>query len=92
MQATISESKAIVPESGAIAPGGNMPKTHEEFLRQANLKMNDEYDYMEEYIGPNTPILMRHIVRRCGFTFAQTAHVHLQGNGCPKCKGNQGSL
>jgi len=92
MQATISESKAIVPESGAIAPGGNMPKTHEEFLRQANLKMNEEYDYIEEYNGPNTGILMCHNVPQCGVTFVQTARVHLKDYGCPKCKGNQGSL
>jgi len=64
-----------------------MPKTHEEFLRQANLKMNDEYHYMEEYIGQNTAILMQHMVPECGAIFVQTARVHLEGYGCPKCTG-----
>ncbi len=63
----------------------NKRKTLEEFIKQASLKHNYEFDYSEStYI--NTGTLTTIICKKHG-KFQQAPRDHLSGQGCPFCRG-----
>lgn len=54
-----------------------------EFIRRANLKHNNKYDYSKvKFVNSQTKVCI--ICPEHG-EFWQQANNHLQGNGCPKC-------
>lgn len=64
----------------------NHKLTTEEFRERANKIHNNKYEYIDEYVGTETK--MRIICPIHG-VFEQTPHMHLNGQGCPKCYGNE---
>ena len=80
-------SRAKTNSPGCPKCSRNMKKTHDQFVQDANLINDNAYDYIGKYINDTTPILIQHIIDRCGFKFLQIPSNHLQGNGCPKCGG-----
>ena len=57
--------------------------TTEQFIEKARQVHGDKYDYSQSvYVNTITPICI--ICPEHG-EFKQTPHMHLQGNGCPKC-------
>lgn len=63
---------------------GNKLKTHDDFINEANLLHNNEYDYIGKYINAVTKIEVVH--KKCGtyFTISPNKHLSLM-RGCPKC-------
>jgi hypothetical protein len=58
-------------------------KTTEEFVKEANLKHNNQYDYSKaEYSGAQSKLI---ISCKTHGDFQQSAISHLRGAGCPKC-------
>lgn len=64
---------------------GGKGRNIEDFIREAKEKHNNKYDYSETRITRfNDKALIK--CRKHGI-FKQSPSVHLQGTGCPKCKG-----
>ena len=64
-------------------------KTKEEFIKKAIEKHGDKYDYSKvEYVGTHTKVCIICPNPEHG-EFEQTPSNHLQGHGCPKCKGDK---
>lgn len=61
-------------------------KTTEQFINEANIIHNYEYEYIGSYINNYTKILVRHIV--CNYKFYVAPGNHLRGHSCGKCFGN----
>ncbi|MGM1044895.1 MAG: hypothetical protein ACQEXX_01975 [Bacillota bacterium] len=57
--------------------------THREFLDLLNHKIKKEYQFLEEYQGYDTKILVKHLI--CGHLYRVTPHNFLKGRRCPKC-------
>lgn len=68
---------------------GRKKKTKEEFIKDATEKHEGKYDYSKvEYDGAHTKVCI--ICHKDGHgEFWQTPSNHLNGKGCPKCKGNK---
>lgn len=65
------------------AHGIKCRKTQEDFVKNANLKHHNKYDYsLVEYVHGKTKVK---IVCRSHGEFVQRPENHLCGNGCPKC-------
>lgn len=68
---------------GCAECGGVRRKTQEEFIKQAETKHNNKYNYDNvEYKNVDTKIT---IVCPDHGEFTQTPYCHLQGQGCPLC-------
>lgn len=64
---------------------GNVKYSTEEFIKKAKEIHGDKYDYSKvEYVNAYTKIC---IICQTHGEFWQTPSGHLNGNGCPKCKG-----
>ena len=64
-------------------------KTTEQFIKEANIIHNNKYDYSKvEYKNAQTKVCI--ICPQHG-EFWQKPYHHLQGVGCPKCKGEKNS-
>jgi hypothetical protein len=64
---------------------GNVKKTKEDFIREANIVHNNKYNYIGDYINARTPTLIecpKHGV------FKQIPDNHLNGKGCKLCSNN----
>ncbi|WP_289146161.1 zinc-ribbon domain-containing protein [uncultured Megamonas sp.] len=58
-------------------------KTTREYIEECKQK---EYDLpIDEYVNARTKI--KHKCSKCGYVYDQTPHNHLNGRGCPYCKG-----
>ena len=67
--------------------GGSCVLTKEEFIKKAREVHGDKYDYSKiEYVNSATKVCI--ICPEHG-EFWQEANSHLQGAGCPKCKGDK---
>lgn len=76
------------PKCGDIKKGLSKRKTIEDFIKEANLKHNNRYDYsISNYTLAHSKI---DIICPIHGKFSQKANDHLQGHGCPKC--NQSKL
>lgn len=65
----------------------NKKLTNEEFIERANKKHNNRYDYSKvEYISTDEKVK---IICPIHGEFEQTPHMHLSGQGCPKCCGTE---
>lgn len=64
----------------------NHKKKTEEFVKCAKDIHGDKYSYPEEYVNNEKKIK---IVCPIHGEFYQTPHMHLLGQGCPKCYGNE---
>ena len=65
----------------------NYKMNTESFIKKAIEKHGYEYDYDDvEYKGNETKVKIK--CKKCGNTFMQTPHMHLSGQGCPFCYGN----
>lgn len=58
--------------------------TNQRFLEKARKKHGNVYTYFGDYVGMNTPI---DIECRLHGIFTQRPASHLQGQGCPECRG-----
>lgn len=68
--------------------GNSLKKTHEQFLIDANLIHQNQFEYLDIYTATMTKIKIKHKI--CGYEFLQTPNSHLGGKGCPKCCESQG--
>jgi len=67
--------------------GGSKSHTPESFIEAAREVHGERYDYSQvEYSNNKAPITIICADHR---PFSQIAAVHLRGNGCPECGGNQ---
>lgn len=57
-------------------------KTHEDFIKEVQAVMGQDYQVIEEYKGARTPIEVRHI---CGHAYKVAPTNILKGRGCPNC-------
>lgn len=62
----------------------NHKLTTEEFRERANKIHNNKYEYPDEYVSTDVKM---HIICPIHGVFEQTPHMHLSGQGCPKCYG-----
>jgi len=63
------------------------PKSREQFIKDADEKHGDKYDYSKvNYVNSTTKII---IICKVHDDFLQFPYVHLQGKGCKKCKNNK---
>lgn len=60
-------------------------KTHEEFVKEINDLVGNEYVVLSKYINKNTKIKMKHNI--CGHEWHVYPSNFLKGSRCPKCKG-----
>ena len=66
---------------------GRKKNTREDFIKKAREVHDDKYDYSKvEYVNNKTKVC---IVCPKHDEFWQLAKAHLQGHGCPKCKGDK---
>ncbi len=80
-------SSHIHGKSGCPACGGCLKLNTESFIDRATQVHNDKYDYAQVDYSTRNSILTI-ICRQEGHgEFSQVANSHLQGQGCPKCKG-----
>jgi len=72
---------------GCSGCGGSKPHTTESFIETAQAMHGDRYDYSLVAYSMNKA----HVTIICSDhgPFSQIAAVHLRGNGCPECGGNQ---
>ena len=74
------------PKCGIIKRTVNISKTKDDFITNANIIHNNEYNYsLVDYI--NCKIKVKIICSKHG-EFEQTPDGHIQGQGCPKCINN----
>lgn len=67
---------------------GNVKKDTEMFKEQAIVVHGSKYNYtLSEYTGIFEKVII--ICNQCGNVFPQTAKLHLDGCGCPKCPNTQ---
>lgn len=68
---------------GCAKCAGNVKKELQSFIKEANLKHNNLYDYSKsEYNSAHTKLI---IICRIHGSFDTTPNRHLQGHGCNKC-------
>lgn len=77
----------LLDGKGCPKCSGKVKKTFDEFVNEANIVHNGEYSYEDDnYVNSHTKIGItcpKHGI------FYQTPTNHLNGNGCPKCKGER---
>ena len=80
------------PKCSEIKRINSRRKPQEQFLEEAKSKHGDEYDYsLVEYKNTNTNVLIK--CKKDGHgIFPQTPSSHLNGGGCPDCRGAKISL
>jgi ssDNA-binding Zn-finger/Zn-ribbon topoisomerase 1 len=79
--------KAGCPKCADEKNGENLKKTQEQFIEEAHSIHGDKYDYSKAvYQGADKKVII--ICPKHG-EFAQTAIVHLNGCGCPKCRNSR---
>ena len=65
---------------------GNIKKTNQKFIEDANKRHNNKYDYSKtEYKSAKDNVVVICPIHQ---EFSQTANTHLSGSGCPKCGNN----
>ena len=68
--------------------GGSFKLSTDEFILKSKKIHGDNYDYSEvNYINSFTKVKI--ICNKCGHEFWQIPNSHLNGNGCPYCRGNK---
>ena len=61
-----------------------MLKTHEQFIIDANIAHNNQYQYLSQYVNAKTKIEIKHKI--CGHIFYQTPNNHISGKTtCTNC-------
>jgi hypothetical protein len=57
-------------------------KTHDEFIKESNIKYNNQFEYLTKYINAETNILIK--CKKCNIEFKQPPRQHLLGvKNCP---------
>jgi hypothetical protein len=64
---------------------GVKKKSDEEFKQEIYNLVNNEYEFLEEYLDSRTKILIKHNI--CNFIYKVSPSVFLSGCRCPKCSG-----
>ena len=80
-----SASKHINVQSGCPKCNGGVKLTNDEFIIKANIKHNNKYIYLDEYLNSSTKM---NIICPIHGIFSQTPNSHLQGYGCSECSKN----
>lgn len=64
-------------------------KTNEQFLKEVEEQVGNEYTFLEEYKGNKTKIKVRHNCEECNnYEWKMKPSNFLMGKRCPKCAGN----
>lgn len=58
-------------------------KSHDDFVKEANIIHDNIYEYISSYVNSKTKIKIR--CKKHNFIFEQEPSLHLQGHGCPIC-------
>ena len=58
-------------------------KTHEQFVKEINNLVDNEYTVLDKYVNSSTKIRIKH--NKCGNVYLVTPNKFLQGRRCPKC-------
>lgn len=64
---------------------GNQVKTNDIYQNESNLKHDNEYKLISDYISTHDKVTLEH--KLCGEQFDVIAFSHISGSVCPKCYG-----
>lgn len=81
---------SLLREKGCQHCGGNMLKTHEQFLADLKAVHADIFTVLGQYVNGRTKIKMQ--CNTCSNTWEPIPNVLLKGHGCPHCKQSKGEL
>lgn len=73
------------PRCSRIAAHKKTRKTNMDFISEVYKKVNNEYVFLEEYVGSGTPIMCKH--NTCGHIWSVIPSNFLKGSRCPQCFG-----
>jgi len=71
------------PRCSKLNQNEKQRKTHEQFVKEVDGLVSDEYTVLDEYVNSSTKIRIKH--NKCGNVYLVMPNKFLQGNRCCKC-------